>query len=496
MVLRVATTSTAARVALACALLAALAGCGSSMRGAVSGRASADPDPSVLVGASAHGVPSACLHTALGALGSIVGRVYREGIESERTATALAFIRRSIPLREAVERGDPAAARAAAQALIATGHLTDLRVWRGGDPGVGGPQGSGGTSRAGAGGAGGSSASGSGTVVGSAGGPGGMGGLRGVGGSGSPGVSGGRGEGQILADVGTPGALAPLRGTIRGAGGAPIGAFAASVWTDAGFITESDGITQSAVVLREHGRTVAGSLALGPGEPPPGGGTVTVKKAAYAYISLPAAAYPDGHALRVYILKPLASLARLCGPTPVDTLVNTLTPVAHLIYDAEAGGRAQVQVQRVQHDQTLLQAVAARDPIAARAAIAGLLHEHLVRLRVLAGGRLLADVGGPYVLAPVRAPLRLQGHTIGSLVLSIQDDEGYKRLAGRLAGLDVLMYMGSRLVKNSLGPNPPAVPAHGTFHYRGHTFRAFTLHAMAFPSGPLRIVVLIPLPYI
>jgi hypothetical protein len=471
MVPRVATNSTAARVALACALLAALAGCGSSVRGALSGRASADPDPSVLVGAGVHGVPSACAHTALGALASIVGRVYREGVESERTATALAFIRRSLPLREALERDDPAAARAAAQALIATGHLTTLRVWGGGGEGGGG-------SRVG-------NASGGGGAHGS--GP-------------SSGQASGQGSGQILADVGAPGALAPLHGTIRGAGGAPIGTFAASVWADAGFVEESDGIAQSTVVLREHGRTVAGSLALGPREPPPGSGTVTVEKTAYAYISLPAAAYPDGHALRVYILKPLSSLARLCGPTPEDTLVNTLTPVAHLIYDAEAGTRAQVQVQRVQRDQALLQAIAARDPVAARAAIAGLLHEHLVRLRVLAGGRLLADVGGPYVLAPVRAPLRLQGRTIGSLVLSIQDDEGYKRLAGRLAGLDVLMYMGSHLVKDSLGPNPNlgpgAVPAHGAFHYRGHTFRVFTLHATAFPSGPLRIVVLIPLPYV
>jgi hypothetical protein len=125
----------------------------------------------------------------------------------------------------------------------------------------------------------------------------------------------------------------------------------------------------------------------------------------------------------------------------------------------------------------------------------GLLTQHIVRLRVSAGGRLLSDVGGPYVLAPVNATLRLGGRTIGSFVLSIQDDEGYLRLTKRLAGLDVLMYMGSKLVKNSLGPMPGTVPASGTYHYRGHTFRVFTLHAKAFPSGPLRIVVLIPIPY-
>ena len=55
-------------------------------------------------------------------------RVYREGVLSSRTASALSLITQSQPLREAVEADDPAAARAAAQALIATGHMTDLQV--------------------------------------------------------------------------------------------------------------------------------------------------------------------------------------------------------------------------------------------------------------------------------------------------------------------------------------------------------------------------------
>jgi hypothetical protein len=80
-------------------------------------------------------------------------------------------------------------------------------------------------------------------------------------------------------------------------------------------------------------------------------------------------------------------------------------------------------------------------------------------------------------------------------VLSIQDDEGYLRLTGRLAGLDVLMRMGPRLVKNSLGPDPGAVPASGSYRYRGRTFRVLTIAATAFPSGLLQIQVLVPIPY-
>ena len=118
-----------------------------------------------------------------------------------------------------------------------------------------------------------------------------------------------------------------------------------------------------------------------------------------------------------------------------------------------------------------------------------------MRLRVYAGTRLLSDVGGPYVLAPVRAALRSEGRTIGRFVLSIQDDEGYLRLTRRLAGLYVLMYMGEALVKNSLGPVSSSVPEEGRFEYHGRKFRTVTLHAEAFPSGPLRIIVLIPIPY-
>jgi hypothetical protein len=98
----------------------------------------------------------------------------------------------------------------------------------------------------------------------------------------------------------------------------------------------------------------------------------------------------------------------------------------------------------------------------------------------------------------VRGTLRLAGRVLGSFVLSIQDDEGYLRLTRRLAGLYVLMYMNPahpQLVKNSLGPEPGAVPERGSFTYRGRSFRVFTLHAHAFPSGPLRISVLIPIPY-
>jgi hypothetical protein len=256
-------------------------------------------------------------------------------------------------------------------------------------------------------------------------------------------------------------------------------------------------------VLRAGGHSIGGSPeltgTLG------NEGTTVYKKLLYQYVSRPAKTYPSGTA-RIYLLIPISSTKTLCGKTEQDTTINTLMGVAKLVYRGELGEAAHKQVVRVQHNEPLLQAVAERNPAATELAIKALLNEHIVRMHVTAEGKLLSDVGGPYVLAPVSANLTREGHTIGTVTLSIQDDEGYLRLTRRLANLDVLMYMNEapggppQLVKDSLGPAPgpalSAVPASGPYHYDGRSFRVFTVHAAAFPSGPLTVRVLVPFPYL
>ena len=408
-------------------LVAALSGCGSGLREAAGEDARADVD--------AIARPS-CASTVLHTLGAVAERVYREGIHSERTISALRIVRSSQALREAVQAGDAQGALSAARTLIATRHLTSLRV-----------------------------------------------------------VSAGR----VLVEAGGA-ALAPLTGTLDDAAGRPMASFQTSVWADGGLIDEIDGIAEGRAVLRSAGgpaavqQNLAGAISLPRGRLP-AQGTFTRGGDAYQFTSFAASAYPAGDPLRVYLLRTISSTAKLCGASNEDTAYNTVSHIARQIYQGEGGPRTRGQIRRVQDNAALLRAVAQRDPAATRTAIDALLHEHIVRLRVSAGGRLLADVGGPYVLAPVTAPLRLHGRQIGSLELSIQDDEGYKRLANRLAGLEVLMYMGSRLVKSTLGPAPGAIPESGALSYRGRHFRAYTFAAKAFPSGPLRITVLVPMPY-
>ncbi|HTZ85913.1 MAG TPA: hypothetical protein VMB05_04525 [Solirubrobacteraceae bacterium] len=419
----------AALVLLAAVLAATLllTGCGASLRHAESEDASADVDQAT---------PGSCGAAALGALGHVAVRVYREGIQSERVASARHMIEGSRVLREAVEVGDASAARAAGRALIATGHLTNLRITR---------------------------------------------------------------AGKVLVELGGP-ALAPVDGTLSGKHRRPLARYVTSVWAAGGLVAETNGIAQGLTVIRASEtptdtRTIAGSFPL-PASPLPTQGTLTREDVPYQFTSYAARSYPDGAPVRVYLLRALNSIEPLCGKDANDTAFNTIRRVAHLIYDGEAGRRTGPQIHRVQVNRALLQAVARRDPRATRGAVEALLHQHIVRLRVTGDdGRLLADVGGPYVLAPVQALLRLGGHTIGKFLLSIQDDEGYKRLANRLAGLDVLMYVGPRLVKSTVGFSPGPIPESGPVVLRGRSYRAYTFKATAFPAGPLRITVLIPLPY-
>jgi hypothetical protein len=382
---------------------------------------------------------AACPETVLHTLGQIAKHVYHEGIKSERTRAAVKLITGSAALRQAIERNDTAAVQASARSLISTGRITNLRVLRGSSGGEGAGE-----------------------------------------------------AGRILADAGG-GAVAPLRGTITGANGSPIATFITSVWSYEGIVAETNGIAQSYTVLRAAGHELAGSLPVPPGELP-AKGALGVGGVAYRYGSIGVERYPRG-SLRIYLFRPASSFAPLCGRTPRDTLVNTLESVARVIYAGETGSRARTQVRRVQRDAALLRAVAARDREATRVAIDNLLTEHIVRLRVNVGGRLFMDVGGPYVLGPVSGVLRAGGREVATFLLSIQDDEGYLRLTRRLGGMYVLMYMGETLVKNSLGPAPGAVPESGAYTYRGRHFRVFTLNVSAFPSGPLHIRVLVPIPY-
>jgi hypothetical protein len=146
----------------------------------------------------------------------------------------------------------------------------------------------------------------------------------------------------------------------------------------------------------------------------------------------------------------------------------------------------------------LLSALAGGNRAAVGEAVTSLVfsHTHVVRLRISRGGSLLADVGGPLILAPVGGSLRLHGRTVGHYLLSVQDDSGYAKLETRYVGYPLIMRQGSRRlpVEGTFSPGSTLIPDRGPVSWQGTRYQAFSFAAQAYPSGALTITMLVPPP--
>jgi hypothetical protein len=179
-------------------------------------------------------------------------------------------------------------------------------------------------------------------------------------------------------------------------------------------------------------------------------------------------------------------------------LAQTVGRAAMQIYAAERSSTGvSADKNQVERFEPLLSALASGNQASVKQAVTRLVYSgtHIVRLRVTRGGVLLADVGGPYIIAPVGGNLRFHGRTVGHYLLSVQDDLGYVKLETRYVGMPLVLYGGSRRVplEGALAPGPSSIPDLGPVHYRGASYEAFSFNAEAFPRGPLRISLLVPL---
>ncbi|HLH15390.1 MAG TPA: hypothetical protein VKV16_11415, partial [Solirubrobacteraceae bacterium] len=295
--------------------------------------------------------------------------------------------------------------------------------------------------------------------------------------------------GRVLASAGSGGALAPVRGSIPGTNAT----FVLSVQSDANYVEVARQVSGAQVQISSAaahggaGRWLAGA----PHQALPARGPVTLAGARYEVASFAGSAFPSGGA-RIALLVPAS--ASSCAGSSAQARVETLGHVGERIYEEELHGASVARTLRIMQASSAFQhAVAARSASATRAAIVGFFraHLHVVRVRVSVDGRLLVDVGGPYVLAPVHGTLRSGGRVVGRFTWAIQDDAGYEKLARLFTGAQVLMREGSRQVMGTLSPGPASVPARGTVGYGGRSYEAYSFDAEAFPAGPLRISLLL-----
>jgi hypothetical protein len=185
-------------------------------------------------------------------------------------------------------------------------------------------------------------------------------------------------------------------------------------------------------------------------------------------------------------------------PAGTEVLASTAGTVAQRIYDGEAhSAETDSDKRQIESYAPLLNAVQSGEKAAIQTAVHSLVysHTHIVRLRVSRGSELLADEGGPYILAPIAGTLRAQGKTIGHFVFSVQDDLGYVKLVARFIGAPLVLRTdaGNVPVEGLLSPGPGSIPDHGPVRYRGTSYQAYSFKAGAYPSGRLRVSLLLPI---
>ena len=293
--------------------------------------------------------------------------------------------------------------------------------------------------------------------------------------------------GRVFAQAGSGTAIAPVRGSIPGTSAS----YVLSTQSDRTFLQVVHQVTGAQVLLLAGTHRLTGTIG---GQLPasvPANGPLTVAGQSYQAATLTGAVYPSGP-LRIVLLVPSSTIA--CPGSAAQTRVETLGHVGERIYQEELHSPDVAKTLRhVESSVPFQRAVAAGDESATRAAIIEFFaaHIHVVRVRVTVDGHLLVDQGGPFVLAPVRGTVRSGGKTVGQFEMAIQDDAGYLKLARLFTGAEVLMRRGASQVMGTLSPGPATVPDRGPVSYGGRTYEAYSFTGEAFPTGPLRISLLL-----
>src|SRR4051812_5342824 len=163
---------------------------------------------------------------------------------------------------------------------------------------------------------------------------------------------------------------------------------------------------------------------------------------------------------------------RVCAASAGQTVSETVGVVGERLVRAEAHGPEVARALRlVSRDPSFVRAARPRDAAALRAAIVRFFEAkplHIVRVRAAtASGRLVGDVGGPYVLAPASRAIRVRGRTVGRVTLSIQDDAGFVKLMRRFTGAAVVLRAGGRVLPVSSHSPARRRPAPVVFTARG-----------------------------
>jgi len=318
--------------------------------------------------------------------------------------------------------------------------------------------------------------------------------------------------GRNLLDYGTANAVAPVAVPLKDAAGYTIGEVIGSEQGVLGYSDTVHTVSGAQIFVRselEHGppaasragqtRALGGSANTSPTSIPRAGET-TWNGTRYAIYSFAGVGFPK-MTIRSYVLAPVPP-ASACAAQPAETAADAIGAAAERIYhDEQSGAQTRAVVHDFESSRPFQEAVVRDNRPATEAAIVAFFKStlHVVRVRATLGEQLVADVGGPHVLAPIRGNVRdAHGRIVGHFLLSVQDDLGYTILAHRFAGVQVFLSQNGAPLDvgqgplGPAGPAPEGLPARGQVTYEGLPYHVYSFTAEAFPRGPLRVQLLIP----
>lgn len=196
-----------------------------------------------------------------------------------------------------------------------------------------------------------------------------------------------------------------------------------------------------------------------------------------------------------------ANATAACGAASQGIVNAGYEASAQAIYHGElVSHEVTKDLAHVTSSKALVEALASGDQAAVTLATHAIVytpHWHIVRVRVLStSGKVLADVGGPDVLAPVAGQISYHGTVVGSFLMSVQDDLGYEKLVTRFTGLPIELYASGTPLMGRDFPAadvPPADPPTGTsLSVAGVASTAVSFSVLAFPSGHTRVLIAVP----
>jgi hypothetical protein len=193
-----------------------------------------------------------------------------------------------------------------------------------------------------------------------------------------------------------------------------------------------------------------------------------------------------------------ASATPVASADAKQVRVDAFAYVAERLYKEEASGNSgRRNAARIAKDPQLLRALESGSQAAIRAAA---LHQlflpvkHVVRIRVVRGGRTLVDVGGAFVAGQESRPLVApNGSSLGRLDVSMQDMLGLTKLEKRFTGAGIVVHgRGGHVVASVPQLTHATIPDSGPVQIAGKSYIARSFTRTGFGGEPLRISVVIP----